>query len=82
MKRFTDKYALITGGTGRMGLATGGQFIDEGGKVIITGRSAETINKAVERLGKNAFGIVSNTGSMKDILSPLYFSTLVNSAIR
>ncbi|RYF26364.1 MAG: SDR family oxidoreductase [Flavobacteriales bacterium] len=68
MQRFKDKYALITGGTNGMGFATAQQFINEGGKVIITGRSAETVNKAVERLGTNAFGIVSNAGNMKDIL--------------
>jgi len=67
MQRFKDKFALITGGTNGMGFATAQQFINEGGKVIITGRSAETVNKAVEQLGTNAFGIVSNAGNMKDI---------------
>lgn len=67
MQRFKDKFALITGGTNGMGFATAQQFINENGKVIITGRSAETVNKAVEKLGKNAFGIVSNAGNMKDI---------------
>jgi len=68
MQRFKDKFALITGGTNGMGFATAQQFINENGKVIITGRSAETVNKAVEKLGINAFGIVSNAGSMKDIM--------------
>jgi NAD(P)-dependent dehydrogenase (short-subunit alcohol dehydrogenase family) len=68
MQRFKDKFALITGGTNGMGFATAQQFINEGGKVIITGRSAETVDKAVNILGTNAFGIVSNAGNMKDIL--------------
>jgi len=67
MQRFKDKFALITGGTNGMGFATAQQFINENGKVIITGRSGETVNKAVEKLGQNAFGVVSNAGSMKDI---------------
>lgn len=67
MQRFKDKFALITGGTNGMGFATAQQFINENGKVIITGRSAETVNKAVGQLGYNAFGIVSNAGNMKDI---------------
>src|SRR5690606_23041084 len=67
MQRFKNKFALITGGTNGMGFATAQQFINEGGKVIITGRSAKTVNKAVEQLGKNVFGIVSNAGNMKDI---------------
>ncbi len=50
-----------------MGFATAQQFINEGGNVIITGRSAGTVDKAVEKLGANAFGIVSNAGNMKDI---------------
>ena len=50
-----------------MGFATAQQFINENGKVIITGRSAGTVNKALEKLGANAFGIVSDAGSMKDI---------------
>jgi|SRR5690554_1208148 len=68
MQRFKDKFALITGGTSGMGFATAQQFINESGKVIITGRSAETVNKAVEKLGENTFGIVSNAKSMKDIM--------------
>lgn len=68
MQRFKDKYALITGGTSGMGFATAQQFINEYGKVIITGRSAETVNKAIGQLGQNAFGIVSNAGNMKDIM--------------
>lgn len=67
MQRFKDKFALITGGTNGMGFTTAQQFINENGKVIITGRSSETVNKAVEQLGQNAFGIVSNAGNMKDV---------------
>ncbi|MBO9700136.1 MAG: SDR family oxidoreductase [Sporocytophaga sp.] len=69
MQRFKNKFALITGGTNGIGLATAQQFIKEGGKVIITGRSSETVNKALIQLEDNAFGIVSNAGNMKDILS-------------
>lgn len=67
MQRFTGKFALITGGTNGMGFATAKQFIHEGGHAIITGRSAETVNHALEQLGPNAHGIVSNAGKMTDI---------------
>ncbi|GAA4130996.1 SDR family oxidoreductase [Sphingobacterium kyonggiense] len=67
MQRFKNKYAIITGGTNGMGFATAQQFINEGGKVVITGRSDETVSKAVEKLGENSHGIVSNAGSMHDI---------------
>lgn len=69
MQRFKNKFALITGGTNGMGWATAQQFIHEGGKVIITGRSKETVNKALKTLGENAFGIVSDAGSMKDLMN-------------
>ena len=68
MQRFKNKFALITGGTNGIGFATAQQFINEGGSVIITGRSSETVGKATEQLGKNAFGMVSNIGSMNDVL--------------
>lgn len=69
MQRFKDKFALITGGTNGIGFATAQQFIKENGKAIITGRNADTVNQAVERLGQNAFGIVSNAGNMTDVLT-------------
>ncbi|MEO4005334.1 SDR family oxidoreductase [Flavobacterium sp. CAU 1735] len=68
MQRFQNKFALITGGTNGMGLATACQCIAEGGQVIITGRSAETVNKAVALLGQNCHGIVSNAGNMQDLM--------------
>lgn len=67
MQRFTDKFALITGGTNGMGYTTAQQFISEGGTAIITGRSDETVNQALKSLGKKAIGFVSNAGNMRDI---------------
>jgi NAD(P)-dependent dehydrogenase (short-subunit alcohol dehydrogenase family) len=68
MQRFKNKTALITGGTNGMGWATAQKFIEEGGSVIITGRSEETVNLALEKLGEKASGIVSNAGNMKDLM--------------
>ncbi len=69
MQKFKNKTALITGGTNGMGLATAQQFIEQGGTVIITGRSKETINRALNQLGESAHGIVSNAGNMSDIMN-------------
>lgn len=69
MQKFKNKTAVITGGTNGMGFATAQKFIDEGGRVVITGRSEETVNKALERLGENAFGIISDAGNMEDLLN-------------
>jgi NAD(P)-dependent dehydrogenase (short-subunit alcohol dehydrogenase family) len=67
MQKLKDKVALITGGTNGMGFATAKEFINEGATVIITGRSQETVAKAVHRLGGNAIGLVSNAGKLSDI---------------
>lgn len=69
MQRFKNKTALITGGTNGMGFATARQFILEGGKAIITGRSEETVYHALEKLGEKASGIVSDAGKMMDLMN-------------
>lgn len=67
MENFKNKVVLITGGTNGMGFATAKEFINNGAKVIITGRSQETVDKAVSDLGRNSIGIVSNAGKLSDI---------------
>lgn len=67
MEKLKNKTAFITGGTNGMGFATAQEFINNGAQVIITGRSERNVNKAVEELGKNVIGIVSNAGQLSDI---------------
>jgi NAD(P)-dependent dehydrogenase (short-subunit alcohol dehydrogenase family) len=67
MNRLQNKVAVITGGNSGIGFATAQLFIAEGAEVIITGRNKESVDKAVAELGQSAKGIVSDTGSMKDI---------------
>ncbi|GAA2729544.1 glucose 1-dehydrogenase [Streptomyces nogalater] len=50
MQRFTNKTALITGGTSGMGLATARRLLDEGAYVVITGRDQARLDAAVARL--------------------------------
>lgn len=67
MDRFQNKTVFITGGTNGMGLATAHQFISEGAQVIITGRSQNNLDSALEKLGPSAKGFISNAGSSADL---------------
>ncbi|MFF8843168.1 SDR family NAD(P)-dependent oxidoreductase [Streptomyces sp. NPDC015127] len=50
MKRFTNKTALITGGTSGIGFSTARRLLDEGAYVVITGRDKARLDAAAERL--------------------------------
>ncbi|GAA3092147.1 glucose 1-dehydrogenase [Streptosporangium carneum] len=65
--RFSDKIALITGGTSGMGLATAHRLIAEGAQVIITGRDRTRLDAALEELGDRAFGIPGDATSLTDL---------------
>lgn len=55
--RFTDKIALIVGGNSGIGLAAAKGFADEGARVVITGRNAETLASAAAAIGHGASGV-------------------------
>ncbi|MEL6461946.1 MAG: SDR family oxidoreductase [Cyanobacteria bacterium J06621_15] len=67
MGRLTNKTAVITGGTTGIGFATAKQYIEEGARVIITGRSEERLREAVEKLGTNAIAVKANVLSLTDL---------------
>ena len=62
MARLTGKHALITGATSGIGLETARQFLAEGAKVAITGRSPERLEAAGRELGASAILICSDAG--------------------
>lgn len=66
--KLQGKTILITGGNSGIGFATAKLFLAEGAKVIITGRNQQAIDKALAELGNNAFGILSDTGKIQDII--------------
>ncbi|HEY4337414.1 MAG TPA: glucose 1-dehydrogenase [Puia sp.] len=65
MNSLQNKVAVVTGGTTGIGYATAKEFINEGAKVVITGRSSATVEQAAKELG--ATGIVSDQGKLEDI---------------
>ena len=67
MKRFEGKTALITGGTTGIGFATAKLFINEGARVIVTGRAAATIESAQAELGDHAIVVRSDATSFSDM---------------
>ena len=67
MKRFEGKTAVITGGTTGIGLATAELLIAEGGKVGITGRTADTLGAARAKLGAGNHVWASDTSKLADI---------------
>lgn len=77
MTRLKNKVALISGGTSGIGLASAHEFIKEGAKVAIFGRTKETLDIALKELGnnKNIIGFqgdASNTKDVKRILLETY----------
>ena len=52
--KLEGKTALITGGTSGIGLATAQEFIRQGAKVIVTGRTPNRLAQAAEVLGPDA----------------------------
>ena len=72
---FKDKKILITGGTSGIGLAAAKAFTKEGAFVCISGRTADSISRALSSEGintENCFGIAA------DVSDSLSCSELVN----
>lgn len=55
MNNLKDKIAIVTGGNSGIGYATANELIQQGAKVIITGRRKEAIEKAAKELGAIPF---------------------------
>ena len=66
-KRLDNKVALITGGTSGIGAETARLFIQEGAKVVISGRSEEKGQMLSEELGENSQYLLSDVTKEEDI---------------
>jgi NAD(P)-dependent dehydrogenase (short-subunit alcohol dehydrogenase family) len=65
--RLIGKVAFITGGNRGIGLATAKQFIAEGARVAIAGRSQETLQDAAAALGRNLLPLQADLRDVKAI---------------
>lgn len=67
MGRHSEKTAVITGGTSGIGLATARQLLDEGARVLVTGRSEGSVEAARKELGPRAVVVRSDTSKVSDV---------------
>jgi len=75
-----DKVALIAGSTRGIGLAIATAFLQEGARVIITGRTTEDLEKAKNSLSKE-FGTERVFGRCVDMTEPLVIQQTFKEAL-
>ena len=64
MNRFNHKTVLVTGGSSGIGLAAARAFAAEGARVVITGRDAEALERAVAGIGNGAIALRNDAGDI------------------
>jgi len=64
---FENKIALVTGASAGIGYGIAKALAEGGARVIITGRHAGKLDKAVEALGPNVSGVVADATSVVDL---------------
>ena len=67
MGRYDGKRVVVTGATSGIGLATARLLLADGARVMITGRSDDTLAKARESLGAEVLTVRSDASSLADI---------------
>ena len=66
-RRFVGKVALVTGGNGGIGLAVAKGLVEEGARVVVSGRNAQTVAAAAAKLGVAALGVAADVGRVAEI---------------
>jgi NAD(P)-dependent dehydrogenase (short-subunit alcohol dehydrogenase family) len=70
--KLNDKVAFISGSTAGIGFAIAKRFLSEGARVIINGRTKESVDKAVSELASstgnpNVSGIFANFSKVDEV---------------
>jgi NAD(P)-dependent dehydrogenase (short-subunit alcohol dehydrogenase family) len=65
--QLTGQVAVVTGGSAGIGLAIAQRFVAEGARVFITGRSQDTLDATVARLGPAATGVPGDASVTADL---------------
>jgi NAD(P)-dependent dehydrogenase (short-subunit alcohol dehydrogenase family) len=65
--KLQDKVAVITGGNSGIGLATAREFRANGAKIVIFGRSRQTLEHAAASLGSDVLAVQGDVRSLSDI---------------
>lgn len=66
MKKLANKVAIITGATSGMGLETAKRFLEEGAKVVLTGRSQEKLDRLPSELSGDYLLVKAEASSVTD----------------
>lgn len=72
MKKLENKVAIVTGATSGMGLETAKRYLEEGAKVVLTGRSQEKLDALKSELSGDYLLVkaeASSTADSKDLIA-------------
>ena len=67
MSKYAGKRVVITGGTSGIGLATARLLVSDGARVLLTGRTKDTLDAAREEFDGNAIVVQSDAASLGDV---------------
>jgi NAD(P)-dependent dehydrogenase (short-subunit alcohol dehydrogenase family) len=67
MRRLEGKVAVVTGGNSGIGLASARRLHEEGARVLITGRDAQSLDAAVRSIGSGTLAVQADVTRLEEI---------------